>query len=360
MNHSPMPLHEPHPGTRARHALGTLVRAASLTLAGCVALAMACTSSGDGTAPSGNAVLPFHVSFGAGVPVATLVVTVTGAGIAPPLVYNMPIVGGGANGSITVPVGAARTILAEAFDTSGVVIFSGSTTVNVVAGTNPTVSFLLTSGVGTIPITAVVGSVTITLAPAGGSVRAGRTLALVPTVRDALGNVVAGPVVTFATDRPPIAWSSAAGVVTGLDAGTATITATSLGAATNAVVIVTAGTALDLFTLSPSTLSAAAGATLTATVTMRDAGAGGIDSVRVTLAPPSGAAPTCIAVAPFTGTRAAGDFRCNLVVPIGVPQGSWTIGSVQAFWNGPTGGNTLFTPSLLNARGVTATVTVTP
>ena len=141
-----MPLHEPHPGTRARRALGTLGRAARLTLAGCVALAMACTSSGDGTAPSGNAVLPFHVSFGAGVPVATLVVTVTGAGIAPPLVYNMPIVGGGANGTITVPVGAARTILAEAFDTSGVVIFSGSTTVNVVAGTNPTVSFLLTSG----------------------------------------------------------------------------------------------------------------------------------------------------------------------------------------------------------------------
>lgn len=336
------------------------MRRLRLALVGLFVSAVACTSAGDGTAPQGNAILPFHVTFGLGAQVDVLVLTVTGAGITPPLVYNMPIVAGTAGGNITVPVGSARTIKAQAFDTAGVVLFTGQTTINVVPGTNPTVSFALIAGLGTVPVTAVVGSVTVTVSPTSSLFRAGRSATLVATVKDALGNTIAGPVVTFATNLPPVAWVSSGGVVTGLDAGNVVITASSLGSAGNAAVTVTAGTSLDFVTVSPATLSSAAGATLTASVTVRDAGAGGIDSVQVTLAPPSGAAPTCKAIAPFAGTRASGDFRCNLVVPIGVPQGTWTVGSVQVWWNGPAGGSTLFTPSLLNARGVTAIVTVTP
>ncbi len=345
--------------TRLVRRVRSAVAAALTTV---LALSLACTSAGDGTAPpSGSAVLPFSVTFGANVPVATLVITVTGAGISPALVYNLPIVSGTANGNITVPVGTARTILAQAFDTSAVVLYSGSTTINVVGGTNPTVSFSLGAGVGTVPITAVVGSANITLTPTTSTVRAGNAVTLAATVRDAQGNVIPGAVVNYATNLPPNAWVSPAGVVTGLDAGAVTISATSLGAAASAAVTVSAGTALDLMTVAPSTMSTGAGATLTASVTMRDAGVGGLDSVRVSLAPASGAPQSCMATAPFTGTRASGVFRCNIVLaPGAIVTGTMTVGSVQAFWNGPSGGSTLFTPTLLNARGVTATVTVTP
>ena len=125
----------------------------------------ACSDSGTSPGPTGSALLPFHVSFGAATPVATLVITVTGPGITPALVYNLPIVAGSANGTITVPVGSLRTILAQAFDSTGIVLFSGSTVVTVLAGTNPPVSFALVPGIGSVPVTAVIGSVTISLAP---------------------------------------------------------------------------------------------------------------------------------------------------------------------------------------------------
>ena len=338
-----------------------LFRRMRTLIAGTLALALACTPASDGTAPQGNAVLPFHATFGAGVPVATLVVTVTGAGITPPLVFNIPIIGGTANGNVSVPVGSARTILAEAFDTSGVVLYSGSTTINVVAGVNPTVSFSLGTTIGNIPITAVVGTVSITLAPGSSSVRAGTAVTLTSTVKDPVGATIAGAVILFATSSPPTAWPSAAGVITALDTGTVTITGTSLGAAGNATVTVTPGTALDLMTITPATMSAAAGATLQPTVSIRDAGPGGLDSMQVTLQPASGAPLTCKATAPLSGTPANAVFRCNAIAaPGAVAQGTMTVASVQVWWNGPTGGSTLFTPSLLNARGVTATVTVAP
>ena len=208
-----------------------------------------------------------------------------------------------------------------------------------------------------------VGTVTISLAPASATVRAGLTTTLVPTVRDALSAVVTGAIVIFATNTPPVAWGATGGIVTGLDAGTATITATSLGAAAAATITVTAGTSLDFLTLAPATASAAAGASIGATITARDVSVPGIDSMVVTLTPPSGPVRSCTARAPSSGTRNAGTFSCALVLPPGVATGTWTPTGLTIYWGGPPGtggGSTAFTPELLNARGVTAAVTVTP
>ena len=345
--------------------LRRLGRALQIALAvGLVATFQACGADrGMEPDPSGSALLPFHVSFGAATPVATLVVTITGPGITPALVYNLPIVAGSANGTLTVPVGSARLITAQAFDNAGIVLFSGSTTITVNAGTNPTVSFALVPGVGSVPVTAVIGSVAITLAPPSATVRAGSNVTIVPTVKDALGAVVGGAVVGFATGSPPTAWATTGGVVTGLDAGTVTITATSLGSAATSTITVTAGTSLDLLTLVPATASAAVGASITASVNMRDASTPGVDSLLVTLTPPVGVASTCKARNPAVGTRNAGTFACTLAIPVGGATGTWTPSALTVWWGGPPGGgggSITFTPELLNARGVTAVVTVTP
>lgn len=338
------------------------LRPARLLVAGLLAVGIACTATSDATSPpQGNAVLPFHANVGAGVLVPTIVVTVTGSGIPTPLVFNIPVVGGNANGNIAVPIGTARTIQAQAFDTSTAVLYSGSVTVNVVAGTNPTVSFALGAGVGNLPITAVVGNVSVTLTPTISTVRAGNSVVLTGAVLDPVGVPIPGAPINYATTLPPVAWAGTTGIVTALDVGTATISATSLGASASATVTVTPGTSLDFVTIAPATMSTSAGATLTTSVTIRDAGVGGVDSVQVSLQPASGAAQSCKATAPFTGTRANAVFRCNVVLaPSTIVTGTMTVGQVTAWWNGPTGGSTVFTPTLLNARGVTATVIVTP
>ena len=338
-----------------------LLRHARLALASLLAAGLACTSSSDGIAPQGSAVLPFHATLGQNLLVPVIVITVTGAGINTPIVNNIPVIGGSANGNISVPIGPARTILAQAFDTNTSVLYSGSVTVNVSAGTNPTVSFALGAGIGTVPITAVVGNVSLTLTPPTATVRAGNTVALTGVVKDALGVTIPGAPINYATTLPPKAWVLASGVVTALDSGSVVISATSLGSAASSTITITPGTALDFVTVAPATMSTSAGATLTTNVTVRDAGAGGVDSVQVQLQPASGAPQSCNATAPLTGTRAAGVFRCNVVIGSSViVTGTMTVGQVTVWWNGPTGGSTVFSPTLLNARGVTATVTVTP
>ena len=72
-----------------------------------------------------------------------------------------------------------------------------------------------------------VASVQIT--PALDTVRAGETIQLAAVARDANGNVLTGRALTWATDDPAVATVDAAGLVTGVGNGEATITATSEG-----------------------------------------------------------------------------------------------------------------------------------
>src|SRR2546422_1932529 len=67
----------------------------------------------------------------------------------------------------------------------------------------------------------------VTVSPATPSLAVGRTLQLAATPTDSAGNPLSGRVVTWATSATSVATVSAAGLVTGVAAGTATITATS-------------------------------------------------------------------------------------------------------------------------------------
>lgn len=80
---------------------------------------------------------------------------------------------------------------------------------------------------------------TISISPTQASVVATKTVTLAVTLTDTLGKKVASPSVTWSSDKPAIAKVSSSGVVTGVAAGTAKITAASSGVSVSAMVTVT-------------------------------------------------------------------------------------------------------------------------
>src|SRR5438094_921476 len=98
------------------------------------------------------------------------------------------------------------------------------------------------SGTSTLTVTAVpVASVTVSPSPA--TVQQGSTVQLTATPKDANGNPLSGRVVTWSSNNTAVARVNGSGLVTGVAAGTATITATSEGkSGTSGVTVTTPGT----------------------------------------------------------------------------------------------------------------------
>ena len=110
----------------------------------------------------------------------------------------------------------------------------------------------------------------VTVSPATTSVAMGQTSQLSAVLRDASGNVLTGRVVSWSSSQTSIATVTSAGVVTGVSAGTATITATSEGQAGSATVsVVSPGVRTLTITPSSATVNAFGG-TVALTATVRD------------------------------------------------------------------------------------------
>src|SRR5205823_4456166 len=200
----------------------------------CGSFRVSATSHPDGT--TGNATVTV-----AGCPTPVASVTVTPA--AP-----------------TVPVGPTVQVTATPKDANGnplngrVVTWSSNNTA--VARVNG--SGLVTGvGAGTATITATsegqsgTSDVTVTLAPVASvtvtpspaSVAVGLTVQLTATPKDANGNPLSGRVVTWSSNNTAVATVNGSGLVSGVTAGSATITATSEGkTGTSAVTVTTPGT----------------------------------------------------------------------------------------------------------------------
>ncbi len=148
-----------------------------------------------------------------------------------------------ARGTCTPPVvgsviGAKRTctVLGLAAATGyqfQLVAFRGTLNVNAVFGLLSNVASGTTAA-STAPVAAV------TVNPASASVGVGGTQPFTATLKDANGTPLTGRTVTWASSAPPVATVSASGLVTGVVAGTATITATSEGQSGTAALTVTA------------------------------------------------------------------------------------------------------------------------
>ena len=133
--------------------------------------------------------------------------------------------------------------------------------------TATTVLLLLNAcGSSTAPAAAV-ASVSVT--PGTGSLRVGKTLQLSATAKDAAGTTLAGRTISWRTSSASRATISDAGLVTGVDLGTVSITATSEGAAGTAFITV-AATPVATTSVSPATSTIYPTQTVQLTATLKD------------------------------------------------------------------------------------------
>jgi glucose/arabinose dehydrogenase len=181
--------------------------------------------------------------------IASLVVEVTAPDIATVLVFNIPIAGGVASGTIVLPAGSNRTITMHAFDAGGVETHRGSAIVSIRFGTNPVISLALTPLAGDTPINATLGSFVVTVTPAADTLPIGGTAALTVTILDANNTPVTERVV-WATLDPSIASVATTGdrtaQVTAIRPGSTSIVATFGGSGGAAAIVVSATPAVEL------------------------------------------------------------------------------------------------------------------
>ena len=212
------------------HRFGSPLRALIAALGVAIALGtgLACDRNALGpkeVGPDGRAIGRVAVVVPVGSQQATLVsVTVSAPDIIPSMVFNFPVIGGVATGSIAVPAGSGRLITVSAFD-GAVETHRGTTTLTINAGANPTTSITLAPLAGTVPITATFGSVVITVTPNTASPKVGDTLRFNATIRDASGAIVPGPA-RWATTNPAKVVIDTAGLATVLDTGNVLVVAT--------------------------------------------------------------------------------------------------------------------------------------
>jgi len=169
-----------------------------------------------------------------GTAAATLVAEVTAPDIAPALVFNIGIVAGAAAGTITIPAGSNRTITLRAYDAGGARTHSGSVTVSIQPGANPTIVIVLTPLTGDAPIEATLGSFAVIVTPTADSLLVGDTITLAATILDANGTPVTGQVV-WGVLAPRVAsvvgTGTQTGRVTAIRPGRTTVVATFGGTA---------------------------------------------------------------------------------------------------------------------------------
>ncbi len=148
---------------------------------------------------------------------------------------------------------------------------SGSGLVTAVATGNTSITATSEgkTGSATVTVTAIpVATVTVTLA--NPAITAGATTQATATLRDANNNVLTGRTVAWTSGNNAIATVSSSGLVTGVAAGSTSITATSEGKTGTASVTVTVVPVASV-TVSIASSAITAGATTQATATLRDA-----------------------------------------------------------------------------------------
>ncbi len=141
---------------------------------------------------------------------------------------------------------------------------------------------------GTATVTVVVPIAVVEVTPASASVQEGAAVQLTATLKDAAGNILSGRVVTWSSDTAAVATVDGNGLVTGVRAGSVTITAMSEGKSGSAAVTVTPVPVASV-EVSPATGTVAVGGTLQFRATPKDAGGSTLSGRVVTWAIGDGA-----------------------------------------------------------------------
>lgn len=212
---------------------------ARIAAAALLAAATAACTADRSLAPDDDRRAPVTVRAAiTGTPIEGLGITVSGPGIASPVVANIPAAGATATGTIQVPTGRARLFTVRGFDGTGIQTHEGTATADIRPGTNPSVNVRLYPITASAPISVTVGSYTLTLTPGDGSMVPGATRQYTAAVTDVDGAPVPNATVVWASLDPTVAVVSTGGMVTALAAGQTRIVASVGGVAAQALLTV--------------------------------------------------------------------------------------------------------------------------
>jgi len=189
-------------------------------------LAGACTAPEQQGPPEGPESDPASVSFLAVAPsyIETLALTITAPDIDIPIVFNLVIdpVTHVASGTISVPAGSDRRIVANAFNAQGVNTHRGETTVTLVPGSNPPLTLTMAPLLGDVAIEIHFGSVVLVLTPTAAAATVGQTIAYTFAATDGQGVVTTNA--TWGIGNPAVASYLGGGSVRALAPGVTTVT----------------------------------------------------------------------------------------------------------------------------------------
>ncbi len=233
------------------------------------------------------------------VPVASVTVSPTAAGVTVGATTQLTATPKDANG--TALSGRAVT---WATSNAAVATVSATGLVTGVATGSATITATSEGQSGTSVITVTNAPVaSVTVSPTAAGVTVGATTQLTATPKDANGTALSGRVVTWATSNAAAATVSASGLVTGVAAGSATITATSEGQSGTSAITVT-NVPVASVTVSPATASITVGAATQLTATPKDANGTALTGRAVTWATSNAAVATVSTTGRVTGVTA--------------------------------------------------------
>jgi uncharacterized protein YjdB len=192
---------------------------------------------------------------------------------------------------------------AATVNSSGVVtgVAAGSATITATSsGVSGTSAITVTAGPPPAPVVT-----TVTVAPTSASVVAGSTTNLQATVKDQNGNIMTGQTVTWSTNNAAAATVNSSGVVSGVAAGSATITATSSGkTGTSSITVTAVSPVVTTVTVAPTSASIVTGATTTLLATVKDQNGNVMTGQTVTWSTNNAAAATVNSSGVVTGVAA--------------------------------------------------------
>src|SRR5438445_50770 len=200
------------------------------------------------------------------VPVASVTVSPTAAGVTVGATTQLTATPKDASGTAL----SGRTVTWATSNAAVATVSASGLVTSVVAG-SATITATSEGQSGTSAITVTnVPVASVTVSPATASITVGATTQLTATPKDANGTALSGRVVTWATSNAAIATVSASGLVRGVAAGSATITAASEGKSGTAAITVT-NVPVASVTVTPAIASLVAGTTVQLTATPKDA-----------------------------------------------------------------------------------------
>jgi len=234
------------------------------------------TPGGDGairyhvlfaSAPSGWVVQGYLAKIVPTVPVASVTVNPATASLTVGQTVQLTATPKDANGN---PL-TGRTITWSSSDNTIATVNGSGLVTGVGAGGPVTITATSQGQSGTATVNVTVAPVaSVTVAPSSANIAITGTVQLTATPKDANGNPLTGRAITWSSSDNTIATVNGSGVVTGVAAGSVTITATSEGKSGTASVTV-AGAPVASVTLTPASASLQAGQTQQLTATLKDA-----------------------------------------------------------------------------------------